>query len=233
MTNQNSPDEVGPVEPSSIEPIEDDEAAQGASPEAVSTDDKGSGALTAEPADAPATGPASKPDTVRDPAAQTPQKSTKGAPTEATPSATAKDGAEQHRYVDDPISKWWVGIIVAVFALIFAWALLLGGNGLLSGGDDESASSPEPSIAASPLASPSPAASANASPTAVVAPGPTVAATPAPTATPTPAPTAEPTPEPTAEPTPEPTAEPTPTATGTPAPAISEAPSEPSASPAL
>jgi hypothetical protein len=225
MTDQKSPDDVGPVEASSIEPIQDDQAAEGASPEAVSTDDKGSGALTAEPADAPATGPASARDASKDPMSQASQKSTKGAPAEATPPATAKDGAEQHRYIDDPVSKWWVGIIVAVFALIFAWALLLGGNGLLNGGDDESAASPEPSIAASPLASPSPAASASASPTAVVTPEPTVAATPAPTATPTT--------EPTATPTPEPTAEPTPTATGTPAPAVSEAASEPSASPAL
>ena len=29
-------------------------------------------------------------------------------------------------YVDDRVSKWWVGLIVAVFVVIFAYGLLFG-----------------------------------------------------------------------------------------------------------
>ena len=35
--------------------------------------------------------------------------------------------------IDDPVSKWWVGLIVVVFVAIFGWAILLGQGGLLSG----------------------------------------------------------------------------------------------------
>ena len=31
-------------------------------------------------------------------------------------------------YIDDPASKWWVGIIIAVFAVIFAGVLLSEGR---------------------------------------------------------------------------------------------------------
>ena len=30
-----------------------------------------------------------------------------------------KGGPEVPPYIDDPVSKWWIGIIIAVFALIF------------------------------------------------------------------------------------------------------------------
>jgi hypothetical protein len=112
------------------------------------------------------------------------------------------EGGTELPYVDDPISKWWIAIIVAVFALIFAFAILLGTNGLLGdifSGDDDA--TPEPTLIASPSAS----AEASAEPTLEPSAEPSIA----PTSEPTAEPTLEPTAEPTAEPTPEPTAEPT------------------------
>ena len=99
----------------------------------------------------------------------------------ATLGASASKGTpsveegDQPRHVDDRASKWWVAIIIAVFALIFAWAVFLGGGGLLSDAFDEA----EPTVEPSPslAAGPSPLASVAASPTAE----PTVAPTPEPT----------------------------------------------------
>jgi hypothetical protein len=108
-------------------------------------------------------------------------------------------------YVDDPVTKWWVGIVVAVFVVIFAYALLLGRGGfltdLLSSDPPAPASSPTVSLEPSPITEPSPSpAVASPAPTptpAAPTPGPTPSppATPAPTApvavTGSPGPTAE------------------------------------------
>ncbi len=137
--------------------------------------------------------------------------------TEAAGTATGS-GPEEPPFIDDPVSKWWIAIIIAVFALIFAWAIFFGGGGLLSGVFDpeDQTPSPEPTL----VASPSPAASEEAStapvdasiepsegPTAEPAAEPTVEPTAQATEEPTAGPTAGPTVEPTAQATEEPTAE--------------------------
>ncbi|CAN5631756.1 hypothetical protein BH24CHL9_BH24CHL9_08530 [soil metagenome] len=98
-------------------------------------------------------------------------------------------------YVDDRVTKWWVGIVVAVFIAIFAYALLLGRGGLLSDlfTSDPPALSPSPSAPAipSPSAEPSPspegqgASPAAPSPTATPAPSPGTEVSPLPTLAPT------------------------------------------------
>ena len=140
----------------------------------------------------------------------------------AQPAANAKTpgsgpqghGAEELPYIDDPVSKWWIAIIIAVFALIFAWAIFFGAGGLLGGilDSDEPAASPEPTLVASPAATEVPTVAPEVTPEPELTQVPTVA------------------PEPTALPT----AEPQPTATATPEPASTGAPAtsdEPVASP--
>jgi hypothetical protein len=247
MTDQNRPEGAAPDGPSSTEPAADAAMPQDLEPDEVLADvSESAGASVPEPEDlTPATG-AVRPETgAAAPAgvaaastSQVPAKSAKGRPAAAVAPASTTEGPDQPHYVDDPVSKWWVAIIVAVFALIFAWAILFGGNGLLGGGDDESVASPAPSLVASPAPSASPAASA--SPTASASAGPTAAATTEPTAPATPEPTAAatpaPTPEPTVAATPEPTMAPTPVptaaATQAPSPAASETVFGPAASPA-
>lgn len=102
-------------------------------------------------------------------------------------------------YVDDPVTKWWVAIVVAVFVAVFAYALLLGRGGLLS--DLLDGAAPEPSLA--PIASIEPSPSPEPSLTAGPSPRPPVAAgSPSPMpALPSPTPVASappPTPAPTA-----------------------------------
>ncbi len=166
-----------------------------------------------------------------EPAAEEPERATepvKGSSTKAAASGGGGGGGggvEELPYIDDPVSKWWIAVIIAVFALIFAWAVLLGRGGLLGDILDsaEPTASPESTLAVSPSAEPTDEASTEPvsgtiEPTAEPTPEPTAEPTPEPTAEPTPEPTAEPTPEPTAEPTPEPTAEPTPEPTADPRP---------------
>ena len=90
-------------------------------------------------------------------------------------------------YVDDRVSKIWVGAIVAVFVLILAYGLLFGKSGALT--------PPTPS----PTPSPSPTPTLSASPVPSVTPTPSISITPTPSSTsasPTPAPSATPTPAP-------------------------------------
>ncbi len=54
-----------------------------------------------------------------------------GAKTAAAASA-AKSGPEEPPYIDDPVSKWWIGAIIAVFALIFVVVVLFGRGGFTS-----------------------------------------------------------------------------------------------------
>jgi hypothetical protein len=70
-------------------------------------------------------------------------------PSKAAVGATDQ-GPEELPYIDDPVSKWWVIIIVAVFALIFSWAILFGAGGIFDGilGADEPTPSAEPTLIA-------------------------------------------------------------------------------------
>ena len=81
--------------------------------------------------------------------------------TEPVKGATvAKEGAagsgdstgSEPPYIDDRVSKWWVGIIVAVFVLIFAAVILFGRSGLLGDifEDDGAAATPSPAPNPSP-----------------------------------------------------------------------------------
>lgn len=108
--------------------------------------------------------------------------------------ASSGSGPQEPPYIDDGVSKVWIGVIIAAFSLIFAWAVFFGSNGLLSGmfGSDAETSSPEPTL--SMTASPEPSTEASMAPVAG-------------SIEPSIEPTAEPTPEPTAVPTPEPTPE--------------------------
>ena len=92
-------------------------------------------------------------------------------------------------YVDDPVSKYWVLAIVAVFLLILAYGLLFGKSGALT----PPTPSPTPSPSATPTLSASPV------PSTSLTPAPSITITPVPSASgvsPTAAPTAAPTPTP-------------------------------------
>ncbi len=78
-------------------------------------------------------------------------------------------------YIDDPVSKVWVGVMIGVFGLILAYALLFGHGGLLT-----PKPTPEPTLAPSASPSVAPSASAGASPS--VAPSASVAPSVSPTA---------------------------------------------------
>ena len=129
-------------------------------------------------------------------------------PSKAAVGATDQ-GPEELPYIDDPVSKWWIVIIVAVFALIFSWAILFGAGGIFDGLLD--ANEPTPSA--------EPTLIATLEPETTVPPSLIPDVTPEP-ASPTAQsePTAEP--EPSGAPTSPPTAAPTPPAepssTGTP-----------------
>ena len=133
--------------------------------------------------------------------------------TTAAAGASASDGgADELPYIDDPISKWWVAIIIAVFALIFAWAILFGAGGLFDGilDSDEAAATPEPTLVVSPSPEPS------AEPTIVPTEEPTVE----PSAEPTigPCPTPDPSASPGLSPMPHESGDPSPIPCYTPAP---------------
>lgn len=112
-----------------------------------------------------------------------------------TPAAAVVD---ELPYVDDRVSKVWVALIAAVFALILVYGFLFGKGGFLTPTlPPEPTDSPVPSLSVSPSPSRTPAVSgtpgASGSPTASPSVGPrqTVApsSTPAPTGTPTAGPT--------------------------------------------
>lgn len=64
--------------------------------------------------------------------------------------STSDQGHDELPYIDDPVSKWWVAIIIAVFALIFAWAILFGAGGLFGGvfTSDDPTPTPEATVVA-------------------------------------------------------------------------------------
>src|SRR4051794_18419448 len=101
---------------------------------------------------------------------------------------------EEHKYVDDRWSKYWIATIVAVFLLILLYGLLFGKAGLLSPPQPTEeplpTDTPVASLTAAPSASALPSASASAAPTitlpASIAPSvpPSVVTTAAPSALP-------------------------------------------------
>ncbi len=104
--------------------------------------------------------------------------------------------SEQAVRVDDRASAWFVIALVAIFAIVFANALLLGNGGLVS----HILPTPTPVVTPVPTAKPTaaPTASPKATPTAVPSASSSAApsASPAPTATPAATATAAPTPTP-------------------------------------
>jgi hypothetical protein len=110
------------------------------------------------------------------------QASTSPRPAKA-PSGPGTPASEELPYIDDPVSKWWIAIIVAVFVLIFAWAILFGAGGLFGGilGSEDPTPSPEPTLVATmePTQAPSAAPEATAGP-AVSSPGPEMSQVPEP-----------------------------------------------------
>ena len=113
-----------------------------------------------------------------------------------TPAAAAID---ELPYVDDRVSKVWVVLIAAVFALILAWGLLFGQRGgLLTPTDSpEPTDSPVPSLSATPSPSRTPTVSgtpgASGSPAASPSVGPSSSPAPSPTTAPQGTPSAGPT----------------------------------------
>jgi hypothetical protein len=97
-------------------------------------------------------------------------------------------------YIDDRASKYWVGAIVAVFALILAYGLLFGKAGALSPPTPSPEPTPSRTPAASVTAAPSPSITAGPSITAVPSVTPAASATAVPSATSCPTPTPAPTP---------------------------------------
>ena len=95
--------------------------------------------------------------------------------------------SEQAVRVDDRASAWFVIALVAIFAIVFANALLLGNGGLVS----HILPTPTPVVTPVPTAKPtaSPTAVPSASPSAAPSASPAPTATPAATATPAPTPT--------------------------------------------
>ena len=62
--------------------------------------------------------------------------------------STSTSGPEEPPYIDDPVSKWWIGLIIAVFALIFVVVVLFGRGGFLSDLFESDDATPEPTIEA-------------------------------------------------------------------------------------
>ena len=88
---------------------------------------------------------------------KTPEDAAPEQPTIAAPGS----GSEEPPFIDDPVSKWWIAAIIAVFAVIFAFAIFFGSGGLFSGifdSEDETAS-PAPTLVASPTPGPTDAVS--------------------------------------------------------------------------
>jgi hypothetical protein len=79
----------------------------------------------------------------------------------SAPEASVSEAPELP-WVDDPVSKWWVGIIVATFVILFAWAIFFGDalDGLFEAAEPTAPSIPSavesagPSVTAVPLLTP-------------------------------------------------------------------------------
>jgi hypothetical protein len=186
MSDQNKPEGAVPDDASSREsdlstpaPAAESGADRGAAPagsDAASKVRPDAETTSAQGAARPQGTPSSQPTT---PTSSKTPKGRAGAPPAGAASTT--EAAEQPRYVDDPVTKWWVAIIIAVFAVIFAWALLFGESGLLGGGDEGPTTAPTPSLSTSPSPGAGPAASPSPVTSSAATSPPTIAATPTPT----------------------------------------------------
>jgi len=106
-----------------------------------------------------------------------------------TPAATAVD---ELPYVDDRVSKVWVALIAAVFALILIYGFLFGGGGILTPTlPPEPTDSPVPSVSATPRPSRTPSVSGTSgtSGSPATSPSLTPSSTPVLTGTPSAGPT--------------------------------------------
>jgi hypothetical protein len=128
------------------------------------------------------------------------QRTGKPTGTAIVPDAKAVRAADdEHRYVDDRVSKYWIAAIVAVFALILLYGLLFGHAGMFSPPPPTEEPLPTDTPVPSLTAAPSP----SAAPTTTAAPSITLAPTVVPSASvalptlPTTAPSASPLPGPT------------------------------------
>jgi hypothetical protein len=127
----------------------------------------------------------------REPVAARPMGQVRGPEPRAAAAAPVRAVATEDElpYVDDRVSKIWVGAIVAVFALILAYGLLFGKAGALT--PPTPSPTPSPSAAPTATASPAPSASQTAAPSITITPAPTVPSASdsgAPTVSPTAAP---------------------------------------------
>jgi hypothetical protein len=113
-----------------------------------------------------------------EPVAARSMRQVRGPEPRATTGAPARAVAPEDElpYIDDRLSKIWVGAIVAVFALILAYGLLFGKAGALT----PATPSPTPSPSATPTLSASPVPSLTAAPSVTITPLPSVTATPCP-----------------------------------------------------
>ena len=102
-----------------------------------------------------------------------------------TRTATPAPAIDELPYVDDRVSKIWVGLIVAVFAAIFIYGLLLGRGGILT-----TTPSPEPTASRPPSSSPSTVPSPSVRPSVTAGPSgsvsPSVVVSPTPSRAPSP-----------------------------------------------
>ena len=131
---------------------------------------------------------------------------------------TQPAGSDELPYVDDRLSKYFVGAIVAVFAAIFAYAVLFGGSGLLTPDRSPRPSRPlAPSV--SPVTSPSgsPAASSSASPDASPSASPEASPSVSPAGSPSGSPAGSPSASPAASPSASPAGSPSASPSGSPA----------------
>jgi hypothetical protein len=105
----------------------------------------------------------------------------------AAPGPHPAPGAGGAHYVDDPVSRTWVIAVGAIFALLFAFAIVLGHGGLLTPLPARTPLPTAPIATAAPSAVPTAAASAaSAAPSASSAatPAATIGTSPAASATP-------------------------------------------------
>jgi hypothetical protein len=135
-----------------------------------------------EGGDAEAVSVANEPVLAADDAAPTrPMSSRERRAAKAAGKTTPVAGPDDLPYVDDRVSKWWVGLIALTFLLIIAYGFIFGRGGFLT-----PAPTPVPSEPAV-LDTPTPAAPTSASPSITIAPSgtPALSASPRTSAAPT------------------------------------------------
>ena len=179
-----------------LEPEETVTAAAAATPSAAgaAAEEKqasgGNGGRVSEPAPRRPGGPKGR--------AATPTAGQKSSAT-STQGPTPAAGSGEIPYIDDPVSRAWVGVVVGLFAVVFLYAVLLGHGGVLTPVHSPSPlPTPAASVTTSAAPSVAPSAAASAAPASSTSPAASSAAgaaTPAPSSGAS-APSAIPTPSP-------------------------------------